>query len=264
MKKSRKNIKILHLYYDLMNLYGDWANAAAMARELSCRACDVVIHKKSVGDDLNFSEYDFICVGSGTEHSLIAAMRDLAKHKKSLIRQIEEGTAVLATGNSHELFGSRVIDRNGNRHEMLGLIDFETVQEGARITGDCICEASFLNGRDKPGKNGEQGKQNKPDEPVIGFINRAKGVQNGDIKRPFYVRPGKGANFKAHSEGIIYKNLLGTYLTGPILVRNPLLLEYFASLLTKEYDGDKHKSDDVFFKYQKKAYEAAKAALGGK
>jgi hypothetical protein len=136
---------------------------------------------------------------------------------------------MLATGNSHELFGQAVTDFDGVRHEMMGLLDFETVQTNTRITGDCLFECLFLTGR------------------LIGFINRAGGGQiltdnrdgqKGDIERPFSVYPREGAGFKACIEGIKYKNLLGTYMTGPVLVRNPPLLDYFADIIAGELVGE--------------------------
>jgi len=202
-------IKLLHLYHDLMNLYGDWANVAALEKELASHGHEVSVDKKSVGDDISFHEYSFIYIGSGTERSQLACMRDLMQYKNALIERIDAGIPMLATGNSHELFGNAVTDSNGKRHEMLGLLDFETIRLNTRITGDCFFRAAFL------------------DDKLIGFINRAGGSQKGDVERPFSIEPREGASFDACEEGIEYKNLLGTYLTGPLLVRNPSFLQFF-------------------------------------
>jgi len=231
-----KKVNILHLYHDLMNLYGDWANMAALMHEINMRSCKAEITKKSIGDEIDFTAYDFIYMGSGTERSQLACMKDLMQYKDVLIKRIDEGLPVLATGNSHELFGTAVIDYSGVRHEMIGLIDFKTMQLNTRVTGDCVCTASFL------------------DEKLAGFINRAGGNQKGEIKRPFYIEPGEGAGYKAGDEGIKYKNLLGTYMTGPVLMRNPPLLNYMTDLLT---GGAVRKENDKFSEFQEKAYESA-------
>ncbi|MCL2425991.1 MAG: hypothetical protein FWD05_06610 [Oscillospiraceae bacterium] len=234
-----KKIKLLHLYHDLMNLYGDWANVAILEHSLTVGGCDVLVDKKSVGDDINFDSYDFIYIGSGTERSQLACVRDLKQYRKQLIGCIEAEVPVLATGNSHELFGKAITDSNGAKHEMLGLLDFETVQLNTRVTGDCVCKVSFLT------------------DKLIGFINRAGGSQNGDVERPFLIEPKEGASFKASGEGIRYKNLLGTYLTGPLLVRNPPLLRYFANLITDESKDIKKYENDALLIYQEKAYISA-------
>jgi len=252
-----KKITILHLYHDLMNLYGDWANTAALAHDINMRGFKAEISKKSIGDDIDIEACDFIYIGSGTERSQLACMRDIAQYKETLLKRINDGLPMLATGNSHELFGRSVTDADAKSHEMLGLLDFKTFQLKTRVTGDCICKVSFL------------------DDKMAGFINRAGGNQKSDIKRPFFVEPGEGANYKAHAEGIKYKNLLGTYVTGPILVRNPPLLKYFADIIEGRVGelgdgevsgqgtgsgrgGDLYaSSNDKFFEYQQKAYQSA-------
>jgi len=98
-------------------------------------------------------------------------------------------------------------------------------------------------------------------DKVIGFINRAGGEQKGDIERPFSVFPREGAGYTACAEGIRYKNLLGTYMTGPVLVRNPPLLEYFADIVTGEFADKAKQRDDRFFEFQQKAYESALAVF---
>jgi len=246
-----KKVKILHLYHDLMNLYGDWANTAALAHDINMRGFKAVFDKKSVGDEIDFEDCGFIYIGSGTERSQLACMRDLMRYKDALIKQIDAGLPVLATGNSHELFGQAVTDSGANRHEMLGLLDFKTFQLNTRVTGDCTCKASFL------------------EDKLVGFINRAGGNQKGEIERPFFIEPGEGANYKAGEEGIRYKNLLGTYMTGPILVRNPPLMKYFADIIAKREGsaasgnnpaapaGNTEAAKDPFFDYQEKAYKTA-------
>ena len=60
-------MKILHLYHDLMNLYGDYANVSALCRMLELNNIEFSLDKKSLGDEVDFSEYDFIYIGSGSE-----------------------------------------------------------------------------------------------------------------------------------------------------------------------------------------------------
>ena len=243
--KKRPRIRALHLYHDLMNLYGDWANTAVLAREVASRGYEAVIDRKSVGDDVDFEAYDFAYIGSGTERSQRAMMRDLSRHKTALISRIEDGFHLLATGNAHELFGRAVTDKDGGRYEALGLLDFETVQLHSRITGDCVCKATFL------------------PEQLIGFVNRAGGSQNGEIDRPFLHEMGPCAKGGSHGEGIQYKNVLGTYMTGPILMRNPPLLSYFADRLCPG-SVSKHDEADMFFKHQTSAYYMALAELSAR
>ena len=54
--------KILHLYHDLMNLYGESGNVRALARHLSDQGFQVVVDRKSVGDEIDFSQYGFVYI----------------------------------------------------------------------------------------------------------------------------------------------------------------------------------------------------------
>lgn len=243
MSDNEKNeVRLLHLYYDLMNLYGDWANVDLLARELAARGVKTETCHMSVGDDIDFDKYDFVFIGSGTERSQRACMRDMARFAEVFVKQIEDGIFVLSTGNSHELFGRAVTGPGGERYETLGLLDFETVQQDSRVTGDCVCKATFL-----------------PDR-LIGFINRAGCGQMGEIERPFLSELGPGADDMLRAEGIRYKNLLGTYLTGPVLVRNPPLLKYMADRLCPDSAGE-HMGVDPLFDYQEAAYRMALGEL---
>jgi len=225
-----------------MNLYGDWANTEMLARELEARGCQAAIDRKSAGDDVDFGSYSFIHIGSGTERSLRACMSDLARSRDAFITCIESGMHVLMTGNSHELLGRAVTGPGGDRFEALGLLDFETVAENSRVTGDCVCEVPFL--QDK----------------LIGFINRAGHGQDGEIDRPFRMQLGPGANDHSTVEGVLYKNVLGTYMTGPILVRNPPLLRYFADLLCPDH-ASQRVADEPLFAAQEAAYRMALSEL---
>ena len=245
---NEDEMRILHLFYDLMNLYGDWANAAVLARELESRGHEAVIDKKSAGDEIDFGACDFVYIGSGTERSLLACLRYMERYKDALLGRIEDGMHVLATGNSHELFGRAIVSTAGERYEAFGLLDFETVQGNSRVTGDCVSKASFL------------------PEKLIGFINRAGGGQTGDVERPFLNELGPGAGGNSAAEGIQYKNLLGTYMTGPILVRNPPLLKYFAGLLAGTDQPARPGGEEFsnFSKYQEEAYRLALKELSSR
>lgn len=259
--------KVLHLYHDLMNLYGDWANADILVRALKARGHKASVKKLSIGDKVSFAEYDAVYIGSGTERSQRACMKDLMRFKRSLLGRIEKGMLVLATGNSHELFGCTVEAASGERYNGLGLLGFETVQRNSRVTGDCVYTATFPSADE----NGETTSQSFD---LIGFINRAGGGQFDIDKdsdepsekppyRPFSVKLGPGASEGMQKEGIMYKNLIGTYMTGPVLVRNPPLLAYVADVLTASVDGGgaPNSKDELLFERQETAYRTALSEL---
>ena len=72
-------IKILHLYYDLLNLYGENANTKCLVNRLEKQKEKVKVDFKSVGDDIKINDYDFIYVGSGSLESMELAKKDFKR-----------------------------------------------------------------------------------------------------------------------------------------------------------------------------------------
>lgn len=207
-------MKILHLFHDLMNLYGDYANVLALERALVKKGREVETVRRSVGDNLYFSEFDFIYIGSGTERNQKAALEYLRDYGDAFKGAVDGGAVILATGNSFEMFGRKITDRDKKIHEGLGLFDFITEEGRERIVTDSVVE---FEGRE-----------------LIGFVNKASGIYG--IKEPlFTVKQGAGNSPKdASSEGIRAGNFYGTHIIGPLLMRNPSMAEYFAELLISE------------------------------
>ncbi|MBD5383768.1 MAG: glutamine amidotransferase [Ruminococcaceae bacterium] len=204
-------MKILHLFHDLMNLYGDYANVPALERALAKKGVETEIVRRSIGDNLCFSEFDLIYIGSGTERNQKAALEYLRDYGDAFKGAVDGGAVILATGNSFEMFGKKITDRNKKAHEGLGLFDFITEEGSERIVTDSIVE---FEGRE-----------------LIGFVNKASGIYG--IKEPlFTVKQGAGNSPKdAAAEGIHAGNFYGTHIIGPLLIRNPSMAEYFAELL---------------------------------
>lgn len=203
-------MKILHLFHDLMNLYGDYANVLALERSLAQKGEAVEVLRRSVGDDLSFSEFDFIYIGSGTERSQKAALEYLGGFTERFKSAVDGKTVILATGNAFEMFGSEITDRDKKTHKGLGLFDFTVTETSERTVTDSVVE---FEGRE-----------------LIGFINKASMIYG--IKDPFFkVRQGAGNNSDdAENEGVHIGNFYGTHIIGPLLIRNPSIAEYFAGL----------------------------------
>ena len=53
-------IKVLHLYHDLMNLYGEYGNIAVLCRYLEDAGIEVQLDKVSVDDSFNITDYNFV------------------------------------------------------------------------------------------------------------------------------------------------------------------------------------------------------------
>lgn len=194
-------IKILHMYHDLMNLYGEYGNVKILEHHLKDIGIEVEINKKTIGDNINLNDYDFIYMGCGTEKNQAIALEDLKKYKEDLKKYIDSNKFALFTGNSFEMLGKSIDEK-----EALNIFEFEVSRTKDRITSDVILKSKYL-------KN-----------EVVGFINKMSNITNNQNPL-FEVSFGIGENENNDFEGLKYKNIYGTYVSGPILVRNPELLK---------------------------------------
>ncbi len=206
-------MKILHLFPDMMNLYGDYANLLILERSLEKLGHTLEIHTLSVGEQKEIDGYDLYYMGAGTERKQKLTLGALKPYGKALKKAYEEGKLMLFTGNSFELVGKSLTDARGQVYECLGLFEFETVESDRRIVGDCLGTCPLFT------------------DPVVGFMNKCS--KTTGIKVPlFMLKMGFGNDADRNGEGICDKNFLGTHLTGPLLMKNPAMLREILTRLT--------------------------------
>lgn len=200
-----KTIKIAHLYYDLMNLYGENGNVRFLHKKIEDQNIKTEIHFLTINDDIDFTKYDFFYIGTGSEENLRLVLNDLKKYKKEIKKAIKD-KFFLVTGNALELFANNITLKD-ETIKGLGIFSYNVLEEEFRIVGEQYFSADFL------------------DEKIIGFQNRSCSIDNID-NYLFKVNTGCGINPNRDIEGIKENNFYGTYLLGPILVRNPELCDY--------------------------------------
>ena len=219
-------IKILHLYYDLLNLYGENGNVMALIKALENQDLKVIVDFKTINDDINIMDYDFIYLGTGDYETINLASKDLSKYKNDLIKYINNNKFILATGNSIDIFGK------------LNILNYKTKQIDFRIIGEQIYECPTIN------------------KKVIGFQNRDTVIYDVKENKLFDCIKGTGYDPNVNIEGIRKNNFFGTYLLGPILIRNPYFLDYIVKKLLENKNikyqsvnkGIAYKAYDEFLK----------------
>lgn len=199
-------IVIGHLFYDLLNLYGESGNILAIKNALESKDIEVEIKQISINDELNLDELDYIYIGSGTENNQIIALDYLKKYKNDIIEAINNNKFFLATGNSIELFGKEIVAENNLKIDTIGAFDYYTIRTENRIVSECNYNFDEINTK------------------IIGFTNHQGITKN--IKSPLFVKYKEESNKILLEDGIHEKNFFGTYVIGPLLVRNPEFLEY--------------------------------------
>ena len=209
-------ITIGHLYYDLLNLYGDEGNIKALKYHLEEQGIDVEIKKMSIGDKKDFN-VDLLYIGSGTEHNIMLALEDLKKDTDKIEKYLKDNNILLSTGNSVEIFGNYII--TNKKIKALGVIDYVCMHQ-KRIVKDVKVKTDYT------------------DDYVIGFENHiGKNLSKGE---------------DIFNEGSFY----GSYIIGPLLVRNPELCSKLVhKLIDKKDDNFEYKEED--YEFEKEAYKKA-------
>ena len=148
-------IKIAHLYYDLMNLYGENGNIRALKKFIERQDIKCEIHFLTIGDKIDFSKYDVFYIGMGTEKSELLVLEDILKYKDDINEAIKKNKHFLMTGNSLELFGSYIIDNDKTKYECLNIFPYYSIHEDFRIVGSVVFKSKLIK------------------EKIIGFQNRS-------------------------------------------------------------------------------------------
>lgn len=212
-------IKVLHLYYDLLNLYGEQGNILALKRAFKNQNVEIEVDYLSVQDKIDFKKYDLVYLGSGSAENLLIALEDIKRHKKELKKYIESKKVLLATGNSYLLFGQKI-----NNLDALGIFDYYAASS-EKMAHESLMELY-------------------QEKDIIGFQNR-EFIVNNKRNHLFKVKEGLCDNLKSEYEGYHEYNFYGTFVIGPLLIRNP----HFTNKLVKEI---MEKNNLIYHEYEDK------------
>ena len=234
-------INVLHLYYDLLNLYGENANTRCIKRALELNKIKENVDLKSIGDKIDFKKYDLIFIGSGSEEDLLLALEDIKTRKEELKKYIEDDKYLILTGNAMDLFGEYI--ETDKKTDALGIFKYQT---------KFINESIFENASTDRIVGEIKAKTKLIKQEIIGFQNRCD--LNLNIKTPLFKIDKKFSNdLENENEGFTYKNVYATHIIGPLLIRNPYLTDYILSNLCKDkklkYEVSDQLSIDAYNKY---------------
>ena len=207
-------LTICHLYPDLLNLYGDRGNVLAFMQRCKWRGLPVQVKEVNLGQTAEFTEYDFLFIGGGSDRELALACADLQTRVDALRKAVENGLVVLAICGGYQLLGRYYKTTGGNEIVGLSLLDFYTEAGEQRLIGNVVIEAKLA------------GKKTK----LVGFENHAGKTFLNGLEPLGSVLSGYGNNGRDSLEGARYKNVFCSYLHGPLLPKNPTLTDYLIAL----------------------------------
>lgn len=237
-----KELKLLYLYPDMLELYGDYGNIQVLKYRMEKRNIKLIVDRYSIGDSMpNFAEYDIVFAGGGADNEQSILSEDLIKYKEEIKEAVNNGTFFLLICGAYQLFGKYYKGVEGNIIPGLEIFDYYTEAEPdrkKRCIGNIVIDV----------------KIGDLDTKVIGFENH--GGQTYDIKSPFgKVLYGNGNKFEDIEEGYMQKNVIATYLHGPLLSKNPDVADYIISYCLERKYNEKEKLEKLDDTFEEKCRE---------
>lgn len=204
-------ITIGHLYPELLNLYGDRGNIQCLVKRCQWRGIDVEVKAYEQEDEIDFSALDIVLLGGGSDREQMIVCEKLREIREDFRTYVESDGVVIAICGGYQLLGNYYKTELG-MIEGLGLVDMQTEQGEERLIGNIVMQSELF------------------EMPIVGFENHGGRTCICGNRPLGKVLHGYGNDGKSGYEGMIYRNVVGTYLHGPLLPKNPQLADW---LLTR-------------------------------
>jgi lipid II isoglutaminyl synthase (glutamine-hydrolysing) len=234
-------VRVALLYPELLGTYGDRGNARVLVQRLAWRGLPAELVEAPWGEPAPAS-CDIYVLGGGEDSPQASAAAALIA-EGTLARAVDDGAAVLAVCAGFQILGHSFFGPGGAARSGLGLIDCTTARRASpRIVGEILVEPNPAVGL--PALSGYENHAGLTDlGPGAGPLGRVDvGVGNGD-----------------GTEGALQGRVVGTYLHGPVLARNPAL----ADLILSWFAGELEPLDDsevTGLREERRRYVAAEQA----
>ncbi|MFV0557597.1 MAG: type 1 glutamine amidotransferase [Enterococcus sp.] len=204
---AKYELHLAHLYGNLLNTYGDNGNLLMLkyiAKKLGVKMDTSIV---SIHQPFESDKYDLVFFGGGQDFEQLIVSEDIQTKKADLTNYIENNGVMLAICGGYQLLGHYYMGAHGEQIKGIGALDHYTLsQDNNRFIGDVVIYNEEF------------------DETYYGFENHNGRTFLGEGERPLgKIVEGHGNNGEDQSEGVIYKNVYGSYFHGPILSRNEIL-----------------------------------------
>lgn len=204
------DLRVCHLYPEHLNIYADRGNIAVLRYRCERRGIAFAVAGCGPGDPL--PEADLYYLGGGQDRDQVAIAGDLVARAADLRAAVAGGAAVLAVCGGYQLLGHGYRGHAGDDMPGTGLVDLVTEAGPSRMIGNIAirCELDRVDPR-----------------TVVGFENHAGRTHLGAGVEPLgRVLHGHGNNGSDGGEGVRAGRVLGTYIHGPLLPKNPWLADW--------------------------------------
>ncbi len=204
---SKGTIRLLQLYPKDMNIYGDWGNTLTLQKRLEWHGYDVTLLSYNPGDVFP-DDIDLIVGGGGQDSGQTRIGTDLLNIGPTLQRLAGDGVPMLVVCGLFQQFGHFFRTKDGTLIKGIGVLDIETTASNERMIGNIVTQSEEFG-------------------MIVGYENHSGQTTLGVNVKPLgRVIRGAGNNGHDATEGARYRNVIGTYLHGSLLPKNPAIADH--------------------------------------
>ena len=222
----KNEITILHLYPNDMNIYGDHGNVLVLQRRLEWYGYTPKIIEYNQGDKFP-DDIDMIIGGGGQDSGQNKIEKDLLSIGTKLQKLADKGTPMLVICGLYQLFGKFFQTIDNEKIKGIGVLDIKTYGQPERLIGNIITHSEEFG-------------------DIVGYENHSGQTFLGkNVVALGQVKLGAGNNMADGSEGARYSNVIGSYLHGSILPKNPAIADFLIEqAVVKKYGSFNKKPID--------------------
>ena len=215
---SERRLKVAHLFPELLNLYGDSGNMLVLRRRMEWRHISCDVEEVHVGETPSFADTDVVLIGGGSDREQRIVCEHLLAQRQELLSYVEDGGVLLAVCGGYQLLGHSYL-MGEERLQGLSLVDLDTGRANPRLIGNVAIRSRIAA------------------EPIVGYENHGGRTTLGPgVESLGEVVFGHGNDGKSGQEGCLWRNVVGTYIHGPLLPKNPGVADWLiARALMRKY-----------------------------
>jgi len=220
------------LYPDLMNIYGDRGNILTLLKRAEWHGLEPKLVELGRGATGDMDDVDIFFFGGGQDREQALIYDDLKEFKQeSLQRAVANGAQILAVCGGYQLLGHYYQTADGERYDGIGLIDVRTEAGKKRYIGDIVIQMNI---------------EGLIPATLVGFENHSGRTFLGPNAKPLgKILHGKGNNGSDRTEGCIQNGVIGTYMHGSLLPKNPHFADHLiGNAIRRRGDGALSRLDD--------------------
>lgn len=214
-----KEIHVLQLYPRDMNIYGDFGNALVVRRRLERYGFTPVMYTYDPGDTFP-AKVDIVIGGGGQDSGQSKIQDDLHAISDKLHSLADDNVPMVLICGLYQLFGHYFETYTGERIDGIGILDVTTIGKNKRLIGNIVARSERFG-------------------DIIGYENHSGQTFLGPQATPLaHVTKGAGNNTDDDTEGAMYKNIIGSYMHGSLLPKNPNIADFLIAEAVKNKFGE--------------------------